>query len=479
LSRHLILPFLVYAVLLSACSSAALPYARIDRALMDGNPAEAVNAVEKARDAYGRQSTVLYLMDKGMVQCLAGQYTDSNDSLSRAEALSEDFYTLRIRSELESFLTSDKALPYEGEEFEKVLLNVLMAMNYAQLGLWDDALVEARKVDHKLTVLADRNQKRMTYSTDALARYLSGVLYETMGDLGNAFVAYRLAFDAFNQYRQAYGTPVPDMLRQDLLRVSEAVGLTQEHEEYKHAFGGIAWQSEAAAQSLGEVVFITYAGHAPIKRDFLVDIPFSADALGLVLATKRYDRNYSSDHRAAESILYGLTGRVVRVAVPRFVPRPSGIVYTEAIITGGDARYTSRSALMENITAIAEKDLEERLFRTAVKAVARAAWKYALAEAIRAGVRGAVKDKEAGMIVGAVAGALVHIFAIASEESDKRSWATLPDRVHVGRLKVPPGTYDVELRHIGLFGGVVASQTMRGVVVPERGKRFVSARVLQ
>lgn len=479
MSRHLILPFLVYAVLLSACSSTALPYARIDRALMDGNPVEAVTAVEKAWDAYGTQSAVLYLMDKGMVQHLAGRYTDSNDSLSRAEALSEDFYTLRIRSELESFLTSDKALPYEGEEFEKVLLNVLMAINYVHLGLWDDALVEARKVDHKLTVLSDRNQQRMTYSKDALARYLSGVLYETSGDLGNAFVAYRLAFDAFEQYRQVYGTPVPDMLRQDLLRVSEALGLTQEHEEYKHAFGGIVWQSETAAQSLGEVIFITYAGHAPVKRDVFVDIPFSAGALGMVLATKRYDRNYSSDHRAAESILYGLTGRIVRVAVPRFVSRPSGVAYTEAVITGGGARYTSRSALMENITAIAAKDLEERLFRTAVKAVARAAWKYALAEAVRVGVRGAFGDKETGMIAGAVAGALMHIFAIATEAADKRSWATLPDRIHVGRLKVPPGTYDVELRHIGLSGGVVASQTMRGVVVHERGKRFVSSRVLQ
>jgi hypothetical protein len=457
-----------------------LPYARIDRAIQDGNPAEGIAILEKSQGAYGSKSEVLYLMDMGMIEHVASLYNESNQSLSKAEALTEDLYTARIHTEVEAFLTSDNVLPYEGEDFEKVLLNVFMALNYVRLGLWDDALVEARKVDHKLTVLSDRNQQRMTYRTDALARYLSGVLYETMGDFSNAFVAYRLAFDAFEQYRQAYGTPVPDMLRQDLLRVSEALGLTQEHEEYKHAFGGITWLSETAAQSLGEVVFITYAGHAPIKRDLMVDIPFSPAALGMVLATKRYDRNYSGDQRAAESILYGLTGRVVRVAVPRFVPRPSGVAYTEAVITGGGARYTSRSALMENITAIAAKDLEERLFRTTVKAVARAAWKYALAEAVRVGVRDALGSKtDEGKIAGVLAGTVAHILAVASEEADKRSWATLPDRIHVGRLKVPPGTYDVELRHIGLSGGVVASQTMRGVVVPERGKRFVNSRVLQ
>ena len=476
LSRYPI-PFLLLAILsTSACGAAVLPYARIDRALMDGNPAEGVAILEKAQGIYGSRSEALYLMDKGMIQHLAGRYPDSIQSLSTAEALTEELYTRRIRSEVEAFLTSDNALPYEGEEFEKVLLNVLMAVNYAQLGLWDDALVEARKVDHKLTLLGDRNQNRMTYSKDALARYLSGVLYEAAGDLSNAFVAYRLALDAFQQYGKAYGVPTPALLRQDLLRVSEALGLTQEHEEYKQAFQGTTWQSESASQGLGEIVFITYAGHAPVKRDIFVDIPFSADALSLVLATKRYDRR---DTRAADNILYGLNGRIIRLVLPQFVPRRSVVAYTEVVVAGGESRHASRSVVMEDITAIAAKDLEERLFRTLVKTVARAAWKLALAEAVQVGVRSAVRDKETGMLAGAVAGAVARMFAISTEEADKRSWATLPDRIHVGRLRVPPGTYDVELRHVGTFGGVVETQVMRGVTVTERGRRFVSTRVLQ
>ena len=446
---------------------------------MDGNPAEGVAIVEKSRGAYGSKSETLYQMDKGMLQHVAGQYPESIQSLSTAEALTDDLYTRRISSEIGAFMTSDNALPYEGEEFEKVLLNVMLAVNYAQLGLWDDALVEARKVDHKLTVLNDRNQKRMTYSKDALARYLSGMLYEATGDMNNAFVAYRLALDAFEQYRRTYGTPTPDLLRQDLLRVSEALGLVQEHEEYKQAFAGIPWQPESASQGSGEIVFITYAGHAPFKRDQFVDIPFSADALSLVLATRRYDHPESRDQRAAESILYGLNGRVLSLAIPRFVRRPSGVAYTEAVIADKNVRYGSRSAMMEDITAIAVKDLEERLVRTTAKAVARAAWKYALAEAVRVGVRGAVGEKDGGAFVGALAGAMARMIAIGSEEADKRSWATLPDKIHVGRLKVPPGTYDVELRHVGVGGGVMERQVLRGVIVPERGKRFVSTRVLQ
>ncbi len=479
LSKQLTLSLLAALACLSACASSGIPYARVDRALQSGNPAEGVAIIDNSRGLYGSKSEVLYFMDKGMVEHVAGLYNESNQSLSRAEFLTEDLYTLRIHSEVEAFFASDNALPYEGEDFEKVLLNVVMALNYAKLGLWDDALVEARKVDQKLVLLADRNQKRMTYTQDALAHYLTGILYESTGDLNNALVAYRLAFDAFQQHQKTYGTATPDLLRRDLLRVSGTLGLTQEFDEYRRAFLGIDGLPESTPTGWGELVFITYAGHAPFKRDVFVDIPFSRDALGFVLATKRYDQHDARDHRAAESILYGLTGRVIRLALPRFVRRPSGVAYTEAVILGGESRYTSRSALMEDVTAIAVKDLEDRLLRTTVKAVARAAWKYALAEAVQRGVRNSVQDKEAGAVAGAIAGAVAHIFAISTEESDKRSWATLPDRIHVGRLRVPPGTYDVELRHIGLSGGVVERQVLRGVTVPEQGTRFVTARVLQ
>ena len=36
-----------------------------------------------------------------------------------------------------------------------------MALNYVYLGKWDDALVEARKIDHKLNLYNDKYEKRM------------------------------------------------------------------------------------------------------------------------------------------------------------------------------------------------------------------------------------------------------------------------------------------------------------------------------
>jgi hypothetical protein len=87
--------------------------------------------------------------------------------------------------------------------------------------------------------------------------------------------------------------------------------------------------------------------------------------------------------------------------------------------------------------------------------------------------------KDGGALAGSLAGAVARIIAIASEEADKRSWATLPDRILVGRVMLPPGTYDLEFRYAGRSGRELERSTMRGVTISAGGRRFLSMRVLQ
>jgi uncharacterized protein len=475
--RAALLLFLL--AVLPACAGRSY-YTSIDRALEAGRPTDGIAVLEQHQSSYGSRSEVLYLMDLGMLQHLAGEFQASNRSLAKAEDLTETLYTRRVSSEAAAFLTTDNALPYEGEEFEKVMLNVIMAMNYAQLGLLDDALVEARKVDHKLSVLNDRNGGKIAYSKDPFARYLSGILYESQAQTNDALVAYRLAFDAFQQAQRLYGTTMPDLLRRDLLRLTEALGLREEHEEYRKLFPGISWQPVAQTKDLAELIFVAYEGRAPLKRDVFIDVPFSRDALGVVLVTKGLGRSYPQDHRGAESILYGLTGHIIRLAVPTFVPRRSTIIRAEAAAIANDIRHTDQLVLMEDITSIAVKDLEQRIVRTTTKAVARAAWKYAAAEGVAVGVRNSFgKNNEAGHLAGVIAGVLARTLAIASEEADKRSWATLPDRIQVGRVVLPPGTYDIEFRYVNRRGDALPTQIVPRITVAAGQKRFVTTRVVQ
>ena len=63
--------------------------------------------------------------------------------------------------------------------------------------------------------------------------------------------------------------------------------------------------------------------------------------------------------------------------------------------------------------------------------------------------------KDAGPLVGLIVGSLGKAWAIASEEADKRSWRTLPDEIHIARLWVPPGDYDVRTQYAGQGAGQV------------------------
>jgi hypothetical protein len=141
--------------------------------------------------------------------------------------------------------------------------------------------------------------------------------------------------------------------------------------------------------------------------------------------------------------LYGLNGRVVRVALPKIVPQKTQVpVDTVNLVPDQGPSVIVRTELAQNVTALADKALSERMAGIAVKAVARAAFKYSLAEGATRGAQHAVHG-DAAPWVGLAVGLLTKGFAVASEESDKRSWRTLPDEIHLARVWVPPGSYRI------------------------------------
>ena len=139
------------------CSSIQSHYAHVEKALAQGDLRAADALVEKHKDEYGKKNQVLYAMDRGMLLHLSGQYQESTIFFEDAERMISDLYTRRIGSESAALLINENVLPYEGASFEKVLIHVIMALNYAYQGLFDDALVEARKIDHTLNVLSDQS----------------------------------------------------------------------------------------------------------------------------------------------------------------------------------------------------------------------------------------------------------------------------------------------------------------------------------
>jgi hypothetical protein len=442
-SAH-VLTALVAASVLTACGSSANRYLLVDKNLLASDYRAADAIIQKAEDEYGAKSRVLYGMDRGMTLQLAGEYQQSNEVLEQAEDEVDRLYTRSIRTESLAFMTNDNSLPYEGEPYEQVMINVVKALNYACLDRWQDALVEARRIDHRLNVLADRTKDQTAYRDDGFARYLSGILYESAGDLNNAFIAYRKAYETFEASRGWSHTPVPSQLRADLLRTADALHLNQEFTDYQRLFPGTVWQSVEEQRQLAQVLVISYNGRAPRKEDQFLDLPISLDALQLVLINRGFTPSNRQQYRAADSLLYGLNGRVVRVALPRIVPQKTQVpVDTVRLVPEQGTPIVVRTELAHNVTAIADKALSDRIAAIAVKALARAAFKFSLAEGATRGAQQAA-GRDAGPWVGLAVGLLTKGFAVASEESDTRSWRTLPDEIHLARTWVRPGSYRVD-----------------------------------
>lgn len=465
-------------VSLSGCGPSVNRYVLIEESLRANDPKRADAIVEGAEKEYGAKSHVLYTMDRGMMLQLSGDYQKSNAMLEQAEDEVDRLYTRRIRTETAAFLTNDNTLPYEGDPYEQVMINVLKAINYALLGAWEDALVEARRIDHRLNVLSDSTTGKNAYRDDGFARYLTGILYESTGDLNNAFIAYRNAYEAFEANRSWSHVSAPTQLRTDLLRTADAMHLQQEFAEYKRLFPEATWESSETVQRLAQVVVISYNGRAPRKEDQFLDLPISLDALQLVLLNRGFSQASHQNNRVADSVLYGLNGRVVRVALPRLVPQGTQVrSHPVTLSSDTGVQVNARTEVVHSVTALADKTLSDRLPVITAKALARAAVKFSLAEGATRGAQHAA-GKDAGPWVGLAVGLLAHGLAVASEEADKRSWQTLPDEIHLARLWVPPGQYQAHLRGTALSNDPVGTDMTRRLTLGAGQTVFLLQRVL-
>ena len=429
---------------LSACTSVNHHYIKVDARLAQQEYLEADGLIERQKPKYGQRNAVLYYLDRAMVLHLAGRYTESNVFLARAEARIDELYTKSVTTETGAMLTNDNLLPYEGEDFEKVMINVIAALNYVFLEEWDEALVEARKVDHKLNLFNDRYENKNIYKEDAFARYLSGILYETQGELNDAFIAYRKAYETYQDYEKQYRTPLPPPLPRDLLRVTAALGLTEEHQYYRDKFPNTNWVPQKKLDQQSELIFISYDGRSPRKGEFFIDVPIPDGQKGVY---------------------------ILQVAFPRFVPQPTNLSPAEVHIVGIKGAVASqRTFLVQDITAIAKKDLKDRIGRITAKAVARATAKYVAAREIR---KKAGDDPLARLLTDVG----TNIYSIVSERADKRSWRTLPGKIRMVRLSVPPGSYTVAVEYYTLDRRFIMRKTY-DVTLKAGEKKFLSQRVL-
>ncbi|HLU81009.1 MAG TPA: hypothetical protein VK010_02955, partial [Flavobacteriaceae bacterium] len=183
--------------------------------LLQGNLDMATAEIDANTFLQKERNRLLYLFEKGKVEHMRGNYEESNRLFEEAYILIDDQIKSSVGQEIAAKLTNPLAEPYKGEDFEKVTLHYYKALNFYQMGMPMEALVEAKRINIKLNELNSRYKKNKNkFTEDAFSQILQGILYEATGDVNNAFIAYRNAAEIYLTHEGSYyGVSLPQQLK--------------------------------------------------------------------------------------------------------------------------------------------------------------------------------------------------------------------------------------------------------------------------
>jgi hypothetical protein len=416
---------LLATLALGGCATYSYTFQPIDRALATRQYDVALKEFEQ-RFSPGGVDAVLYHLNHGMLLRLAGRYRDSNDALERAKFAIERVEALSLTEQATAVMIGDATRSYEGEIFEKVLLHIYKALNYLALDEPYDARVEALQVDVKLRELVGRG-KETVFTEEAFARYLSGILFESLGEWSDAMIAYRKALDAFRSFKTKYGVPVPRSLQLALVRLSDHLGIEDERRGYSKEFSIEQWTPVSERQSQGELVVTLHSGMVAVKGEH---------------GSQAFDPQ---------------SGRMIRISLPYYRTRQNIVANARLVVDGRQVPLE----LVEDVDAVAIKSLQSHMASITARQLARAVVKY------RAAKEAERRDPALGLVM--------NVAGVVTEQADTRSWSTLPSRLYLGRATLPPGPHNATLELLDAFGRVVHVHDFGTVTILQNRTEYLAA----
>jgi len=345
-----------------------------------GDYSSAADVLKEKSEKEGKDQ-ILYLSDRGIALYEAKDYKESIKTLTEAERLSavKDFTS--INEEVVSVITTDKYKKFVPLDYERIMINVYLALSYFMLGQYEDALVECRRINNLVYVLKNRGMK--DFEEVPLARYVSGMIYETQGKYDSARIDYLKVVELNPLFTQAIYDAYRCARLGNNVYIASTISNKYPNLKLKESF-------EKRCKSCGNLVVLLSYGEIPVKRQ----------SRNNNMLPEFYTRTYSS----AKLDLYSDQGK--------------------KISSGED---------LLDLETVARKNLNERIGRIMAKRLlgvgAQVAIGYGVAKAT---------DNDA---LGVLAGLLLH----STSSPDTRSWSTLPRYYYVARTSLEPGLQKVKI----------------------------------
>ena len=418
--------------------------------LLKGDWATAAKKYESAKeDLFTEADRVMYWLNLGTLQHYARQWGPSQANFVKAEAAIQDLFTTSVTSEATKYTVSETLAPYEGEDFEKILLYFFTALNNFEQGKVNDALVEARRADEflrKIRVRYDSDDKLSTiYKQDAFMLWLVGLFYEVEGSNNDAYLAYKRAFAVYqNEYRRLFRVKTPSYLVQDIIRTGRAAGLGQDVDDFirNQRLNPPPMNFDPRGQA--ELIVIHAGGEAPFKKERNI--------------LHKVDKDYTA-----------------RIALPQFVQTKPVIARSRVEVSGQGVP----TQMAEPVTTIAMRNFKHQLPGIQARAIARFMVKYLATKGTKAAVEGGKKASDEAKAAGALIGLIGNIASVASENADLRSWNLLPSYFRVARVWVAPGQHTVKVTYADRRNQPVGGPLMVNVNARAGERRIISLRTVR
>ena len=239
-----------------------------------GEYAQAAKDLEAPSQEDGKDQ-VLYLFDRAMALQLAGDYKESEKEFILADKMTEIKDYVSLSTEAATLFTNDQIKQYKGEDFEKVLINAFLAIDYAVSNNFEDALVECRRVNEKLYKY--KFEAKRDYEQNPFARYLSAAIWEASEKYEDAYIDYKLA---------AALAPNFPYIKYDLVRLGKRLNRFEDLKEFQRKWGNLDVLTPQEERRSGEIILIYQQGKNAIKRPNPVNYRFP-----------KYFRRYTMTHR--------------------------------------------------------------------------------------------------------------------------------------------------------------------------------------
>jgi len=222
--------------------------------LKSGQYTEALAKFKELADKDDRDQLV-HMMDYAMALQIAGQYQESARAFLRADKLVDlnDYHS--VTNVVGATLGGEEMVQYKGESYEKFLINTMNALNYVMLGEYDDAMVEARRINDKLSKM--KMDGREPYELSPFARYLAAMLWEAQRKYDDAYIEYEGA------YKLDGANP---LLPADLIRSSKLARRSEAHQKWESEFSQVTENPAWYDKNKGELIVIYQQGWGPEKQ---------------------------------------------------------------------------------------------------------------------------------------------------------------------------------------------------------------------